>query len=147
MFTEARQEQTEELHPFDARNIHPGLPPEIRRLFDNGHYAQATLEAFKFIDKQVQYHAGSSESGFRLMTQAFSEINPKIHLTPLATVTDRDEQKGYQFLFSGSVLAIRNPRAHEVCVKDDPDTCLDHLSLASLLLRRLEDAGFQIMAI
>ena len=49
------------------------------------------------------------------MTQAFSEINPKIHLTPLATVTDRDEQKGYQFLFSGSVLAIRNPRAHEVC--------------------------------
>jgi hypothetical protein len=36
------------------------------------------------------------------------------------------------------VLAIRNPRGHEYAVKDDPDTCLDHLSLVSLLLRRVE---------
>lgn len=146
IFTRHRQELVKELHPFDTRNIHPGFPPEVRQLFDNGHFAQATFEAFKFMDKQVQYYAKSTESGVKLMLQAFSEDNPGIQLTPLVTVTDKDEQKGYQFLFAGSVLAIRNPRGHEVGVRDDPDTCLDHLSLGSMLLRRMEAARFKIPA-
>src|SRR5262245_44537655 len=41
-------------HPFDARNIHPELPVEVRKLFDDGHYAQATFEALKFLDEEVQ---------------------------------------------------------------------------------------------
>lgn len=39
-------------------------------------------------------------------------------------------------------MAIRNPRGHEVDLGADPDTCLDHLAFASLLLRRLERSGF-----
>jgi hypothetical protein len=38
---------------------------------------------------------------------------------------------------------IRNPRAHEPTIVDDPDICLDHLSFVSLLLRRLEQAGYK----
>ena len=45
-------------------------------------------------------------------------------------------------LFSLSVMAIRNPRGHEVNLSDGPDKCLDHLAFASLLLRRLEQSGF-----
>ena len=76
------------------------------------------------------------------MMKVLSESSPLIKLTPGLTVSEKDEQKGYQFLFAGSVLAIRNPRGHEYAIKDSPDTCLDHLSLASLLLRRLEQAGY-----
>ena len=54
--------------------------------------------------------------------------------------------RAVQFLFSGSILAIRNPGGHEFGVRDSPDQCLDHLGLASLLLRRLEDAGFKCSA-
>jgi uncharacterized protein (TIGR02391 family) len=142
-FTGARPEPAGGLHPFDERNIHPKLPQVVQDLFDNGHYAQATFEAYKFLDKEVQRHSGLTESGHKLMLQAFAVKSPLIQLTPLCTTSERDEQMGYQFLFAGSVLAIRNPRGHEFGVVDSPDKCLDHLSLVSLLLRRLEEAGFK----
>jgi uncharacterized protein (TIGR02391 family) len=130
------------LHPFDRRNVHPRLPLKVRRLFDDGHYAEATFEAFKFVDKVVQKHSKISESGMKLMMQVFDEAKPVMKLTTLSNASEVDEQKGYRFLFSGAVMAIRNPRGHEVNVSDDPDTCLDHLAFASLLLRRLEQSGF-----
>lgn len=142
-FTEARSVPAGGLHPFDQRDIHPKLPPIVRQLFDDGHFAQATFEAYKFLDNEVQRHSGLTESGFKVMMQAFAVESPLIHLTPLVTQSQKDEQKGFQFLFAGSVLAIRNPRGHEHSVVDTPDQCLDHLSLASLLLRRLDDAGWK----
>ena len=142
-FTEARSVPTGGLHPFDQRDIHPKLPPVVKQLFDDSHFAQATFEAYKFVDKEVQRFSKSTESGFKVMMQAFAVENPLIRLNPLATPSEKDEQKGFQFLFAGSVLAIRNPRGHEYSLVDSPDQCLDHLSLASLLLRRLVDAGFK----
>lgn len=130
------------LHPFDERNIHPALPKKVRRLFDDGHCAEATFEAFKFVDKTVARHAALSSSGYKLMMSAFNEQNPLIKLTNLTTVTQVDEQKGYAHLFAGGTLAIRNPRGHEVETHDDPGLCLDHLALASVLIRRLEAAGY-----
>jgi uncharacterized protein (TIGR02391 family) len=130
-------------HPFDARNIHPDLPAIVRELFDNGHYSQATFEAFKYLDKEVQRHTASAETGFKLMMQVFGDSAPAIRLTPLSNQSQVDEQKGYQFIFAGSDPAIRNPRGHEYAVADDPNTCLDHLSLASSLLRRLAQAGYR----
>ena len=115
----------------------------MQRLFDNGHYAQATFEAYKFVDKQIQRHAKLSKSGFPLMMEALGGANPNVRLTPMLTISQQDEQKGFQFIFAGAVLAIRNPRGHEYAVGDDPDLCLDHLLLASLLLRRLAEAGYR----
>jgi uncharacterized protein (TIGR02391 family) len=131
-------------HPFEVRNLSPALPVDVRRLFDNGHYSQATFEAYKYVDTEVGRIAHSSESGFKLMMAVLAESNPIVGLTPCLTVTERDEQKGYQFLFAGSMMAIRNPRGHQHSVRDSPDDCLDHLSLASMLLRRLEAAGFTL---
>ena len=130
------------LHPFDRRNLHPLLPKKVRKLFDNGHYSEATFEAFKYIDKVVQKHSKMSETGVKLMMQVFDDQKPILKLNALASLSEIDEQKGFRFLFSGAVMAIRNPRGHEVNVTDDPDTCLDHLAFASLLLRRLEESGF-----
>ncbi len=142
-FTDAPSEPVGGLHAFDTRNIHGRLRSLVKKLFDDGHYVQATFEAYKFLDKEVQRHSGASESGKTLMMKAFSEITPLIRLTPMANTSDKDEQEGYKFLFAGSIIAIRNPRGHEVGLPDTPDQCLDHLSLASLLLRRLEQSGFK----
>lgn len=139
-FTEARSEPIGGSHPFDERNIHSKIEEASKKLFDDGHYAQATFEAYKLIDKEVAYHAKVSESGVKLMMNAFNEQSPLIKLTDLSTLSKKDEQKGYMFLFSGSVMAIRNPRGHEYGIKDSPTDCLDHLSLASMLLRRLANA-------
>lgn len=130
------------VHPFDRRNIHPQFPQKVRRLFDDGHHAEATFEAFKYVDKVVQKHSKVSESGMKLMMQVFDESKPVLQLTGLSNASEVDEQKGYKFLFSGAVMAIRNPRGHEIDVNDDPDVCLDHLAFASMLLRRLEQRDF-----
>ena len=132
------------VHPFDIRNIHQNLPPKVRKLFDDGHFAEATFEACKYLDRYVAKHANLlTQSGYKLMMDAFDDSNPKLKLTPLSTQSEIDEQKGFRFVFAGSVWAIRNPRGHEFSVADDPDSCLDHLSFVSMLLRRLETAGFK----
>lgn len=137
-FTEARSGPIGGSHPFDERNIHFKIEGTSKKLFDDGHYVQATFEAYKLIDKEVASQAKTSETGVKLMMKAFSEQSPLIKLTDLSTISKRDEQEGYKFIFSGSVMAIRNPRGHEYGMKDSPTDCLDHLSLASMLLRRLE---------
>ena len=134
------------LHPFDVRNIHPNLPAKVRKLFDDGHYAEATFTAFKYLDKLVARHSGIKESGHKLMMAAFNGEKPgvpKIQLTQLTDTSEIDEQNGYRFVFAGSVWAIRNPRGHEYAITDDVDTCLDHLSFVSMLIRRLESAGYK----
>lgn len=123
------------------RNIISDLPSEVRRLFDNGHYAQATFEAFKYLERVVQSHARLKKSGWNLMMEAFNEESPLIPLNSLADLSERDEQQGYKFLFAGGMMGIRNPRAHDPTINDDPDTCLDHLSFVSMLLRRMIEAG------
>lgn len=142
-YTEARSEPIGGLHPFEERNINSRIAAVVKKLFDDGHYAQATFEAYKYIDKEIQRLSNSTATGVKLMMQVFPFENPTLKLTPLSNESEKDEQKGFQFLFAGSVLAIRNPRGHEYGVIDSPDKCLDHLALASLLIRRLEEAGFK----
>lgn len=126
-----------ENHPFDQRNIHPMISRSVKKLFDDGHFSQATFEAFKIIDIEVRSLSKINESGERLMLNAFNEKSPSIQLTTLGTISEIDEQRGYKFFFSGSFVAIRNPRGHDIKT-DTIDLCLDHLSVASALLRRLE---------
>ncbi|UPJ56241.1 TIGR02391 family protein [Bradyrhizobium sp. 192] len=125
------------VHPFDERNIHSEITLVALKLFDDGYYAQATFEAFKLIENRVKTISGLEETGFGLMMNAFNESGPKIQLNALATTSDKDEQKGFRHMFAGSTAGIRNPRGHDI--RNDPiDLCLDHLSVASVLLRVLE---------
>lgn len=143
LYTEERLSEYEQAHPFVERNIHEGIPNKVRKLFDDAHYAQATFEAAKFLDKSIAKFADLKKSGTALMQEAFKDVNPAIQLTPLSSTSEIDEQKGFQWIFTGSVWAIRNPRGHEFDVQDDVDKCLDHLAFISMLMRRLEEAGFK----
>jgi uncharacterized protein (TIGR02391 family) len=143
-FTQVEARDLEIQHPFEQRDIHDSLPQIIRTLFDNGHYSQSTFEAFKYLDKLIQKIAASNESSFKLMMQVFAGAPPSVVLNANKTLSEQDEQKGFQFIFAGAMLAIRNPRGHEYSINDSPDQCLDHLLLASLLLRRLEQAGYKL---
>lgn len=124
-------------HPFDERNVHADIAKISRKLFDDGHFSQATFEAFKYLDNCVKKLSKINDSGHKLMMAAFAESSPKIKLNALSTTSEVDEQMGYKFIFAGAMSAIRNPRGHDNVV-DPIDLCLDHLSFASVLLRRLE---------
>lgn len=139
-FTEARSEPIGGLHPFDERNIHPKVDLVSKLLYDDGHYSQSTFEAYKLLDNEVQRISGVMQSGVKLMHQVFNEQSPIIKFSNVNTASEKDEQQGYKFIFAGAMFAIRNPRGHEYSFEESPNQCLDHLSLASMLLRRLEAA-------
>jgi uncharacterized protein (TIGR02391 family) len=138
--TEARSEPVGGLHPFDERNIHPKIDSASKRLYDDGHYSQSTFEAYKLLDKEVQGISQIKQSGVKLMMLAFNEQSPVVRFSEVKTTSEKDEQEGYKFIFAGVMFAIRNPRGHEHGIQESPSECLDHLSLASMLLRRLEGA-------
>ena len=59
-------------------------------------------------------HVIKVNQDFDLMQKAFNKNNPLINFNESGLRTDQDIQQGYQFLFSGAMLGIRNPKAHEV---------------------------------
>jgi|ERR1019366_3574606 uncharacterized protein (TIGR02391 family) len=129
-------------HPFDTRDIHPSMPRKVRELFDDTHYSEATFAACKYLEAEVQRLSASGLSGEKLMMAVFNETGGPLKLTALASPTEIDEQRGYRFLFAGLSIAIRNPRGHGPLITDSIDTCLEHLSFVSHLMRRVERAGF-----
>ena len=77
------------------------------------------------------------------MMKAFDENDPSLAINARVTGSDRDQRFGYRYIFAGAQSGIRHPRGHEVDLPDDPDMCLDHLLIASVLLRKLDATGLR----
>ncbi len=115
-----------------------------RQLFSDGHYARAVEEAFKCLNNEVKSKSGiDSKDGDKLMRQAFSANGPTLILNDLHSQSDIDEQRGYMELFAGSMMGIRNPRAHEHQLQDSPEEALEMITLANHLMRKLRSATKQ----
>lgn len=76
VFTEGDAGIGSTVHPFEERNIHSDLPLQVRKLFDNGHYAQATFEALKYLDEEVQRISADQDYGKSLMMRVLGG-NPR----------------------------------------------------------------------
>jgi uncharacterized protein (TIGR02391 family) len=114
------------------------LRAATRRLFENGHYARAVEEAFKLLNNEVKRKTGSTRDGADLMREAFSANSPLLKLNDLRSQSQQDEQRGYMELFAGSMIGIRNPRAHEHKLDDEPEAALELLAWANHLIERVE---------
>lgn len=119
---------------FDSIVTEPELRTATRRLFLDGHYAQAVEEAFKLLNNVVKKRSGLALDGASLMTTAFSEKKPVLKLNALKTRSHQDQQVGYMQMMQGAMTGIRNPRAHDPHL-DDPRTALELLSFANHLVR------------
>jgi len=123
------------LQLFDALQLHPKVVETSRGLFRDGHYRDAIYRAFVEVNNVVKERTSSQLDGKRLMSTVFSLDNPIIKLNSLETQSDRDEQEGFMFLFMGAIQGIRNPKAHENIIQNDPYRTIEYLGLASLLLK------------
>jgi len=129
--------------PVDVQppRLHPLVETVSRKLFENGHYDQAVFEAFKALNATVKGRFPElGLDGKALMARVFNAKNPLVHLTPCKTQSQTDEQEGFMLLFMGAMQGIRNPQAHEVGASTDANRAFEYLSLASLLLRRLDES-------
>ncbi|MEX0801319.1 MAG: TIGR02391 family protein [Dehalococcoidia bacterium] len=128
------------MHLYDELITESGLREVSRSLFEDGHFARAVEEAYKFLNNEVKRRAGSNKDGPDLMHHAFSEEKPLLKLNALRSTSERDEQAGYRFMFAGSMSGVRNPRAHEHDLRDRRDAALELLVAANHLLRILGKA-------
>ena len=116
-----------------------------RKLFKDGHYARAVEEAFKCLDNLVKQKSGLSHAfGADLMRTAFSPKKPILKLSNLLSNSQKDEQQGYMEIFAGVMTGIRNPRAHEHELVDDPEVALEMLVMANHLVRKLECSSLSL---
>ena len=119
----------------------PDLRMATERLFFDGHYARAIEEAYKCVNNYVKQRCGLTEDGANLMQRAFSANDPYLRLNKLKTRSQQDEQLGYMQIFAGSMIGVRNPRAHEHHIRDDPKTALELLTLANHLIGKVKRAS------
>ena len=112
-----------------------------RRLFADGHYARAVEEAFKYLNNSVKERSGLTErDGADLMRAAFSANSPVLKMNRFTSESERSEQRGYMEVYAGTMTGIRNPRAHDHELDDQPEVALEMLVLANHLVRKLDDS-------
>jgi uncharacterized protein (TIGR02391 family) len=122
----------------DGFNLHPEVVKASGKLFLDGHYRQAVLDAFIALNNAVQAKSGRPDlDGTSLMQHVFA---PKDSM--LTVSDDKNEQLGALHLFTGAILGIRNPRAHTLDENDPKviDETLELLAFASFLFRQLDRA-------
>lgn len=125
---------------FEGIDLHPEIERRAGKLFHDGHYANAVEDACKALNALVKLRSGKDDlDGSALMQHVFSPKAPFIVFNDLKDESDRSEQQGLMQLFTGAILAFRNPRAHRF-VQDHPERALEYIQVVSLLAKLLDDA-------
>ena len=121
-------------------NLHDSVIAAASDLFSDEHYQSAVSEAFKSIEVRVRDLTQLDKSGAPLMGDAFGGKAARLDVAVEAGRRGEDERDGFLALFHGAMLAVRNPKAHELFKPEDPQQALEYLGFASLLHRRLDIA-------
>lgn len=125
----------------DRYVLHSKIDAVSGRLYRDGHYKQAALEAYIRVIEEVRMVSHVADDGDSLMNKAFGcdKHVPAIQFNGLNTEAERDEQRGIMYLFKG-IVGLRNSKAHSNRLFDDSARGQEYLALASLLMRLLEIA-------
>lgn len=124
---------------FHGRSIHPEVLKYCRAELLQENYFHAVFEAAKGLAQRIRELAGVDADGAALVDLVFSVDRPLLAFNSLKTETERSEHKGFAALLKGCFAAVRNPSAHVPKVLwQGEDDAADHLSLISLLHRKLD---------
>ena len=123
-------------NPLDRYPVHPTVQRLAGPLMAAGQPGAALLRVCGALNQAVQAAAGRPDlDGSALMQQAFSPDAPALRLG-----ADDAEQQGWMYLYTGLMMAVRNPRAHRHIEDSDEAAVLGWLMFASVLFGALETA-------
>jgi uncharacterized protein (TIGR02391 family) len=128
-----------------SRNVHEDVLTFCKAELLQENYFHAVFEAMKSIAAKIRKLSGLTTDGAQLVEAAFSlgkNDSPVLSINPLATETDKGEQRGFVNLLVGLFGTIRNPTAHNPKIEwdmNEQDT-LDILTTISLIHRKLDNS-------
>jgi len=122
------------------RQLHGYVVQVAQELFMAEYFGHAVLEAYKALDRRVALQSNLNAGGKDLMARALHETGGPIDLSHERGQSGHDEREGFRFLAMGAMVGIRNPKSHELLRPISAARALDYLSVASLIMRRLDDA-------
>jgi uncharacterized protein (TIGR02391 family) len=127
------------------RGVHEDVLNFCRAELLQENYFHAVFEAMKSIASKIRAMTGLTADGAELVTAAFSlgkTDKPLLAINPLATETDKGEQRGFVNLLVGLFGTIRNPGAHNPKIEwpMSEQDALDILTMASLIHRKIDNA-------
>ena len=126
--------------------IHPQIVKVSKGLFDDGHYANAALDAFIEINDRVKRlfcvvnpSADKIPDGENAMNIVFSSNNPLLEFCDRSTDSGQNTQKGFMQMLAGAMSALRNPKAHANITISQEDA-MRRLVFASMLMYKIDEA-------
>ena len=126
---------------FDRLVTNEPLREATRNRFRSRNFTDAVEAAFKCLANSVKERSGHHQGdGAGLMRHVFGSQSPLLTLNALRSRSDKDEHDGYRDIYAGAMTGIRNPRAHEHEIKDNPAVALELLTMANHLMRKLNSA-------
>ena len=132
----------EESAPSSWNCVHPRIKTASMKLFLDGHYTDAAVDAFIEINDAVKelYKERHPEEevpdGIDLMHKAFGTNELKLGDD---TETGKNIQQGFHFMFAGAISAFRNPKAHSNKEIITAEEAMRRIMFASSLLYKLYD--------
>ena len=127
--------------------IHPLIIRSSQKLYLDGHYANASVDAFIEINDRIKkvYRKLNPEDekvpdGVDLMHKIMGKENVNLlQVGNSNTETGRNIQQGYHFMFAGAMSALRNPKAHSNDEKLSPEEAMRRLMFASMLMYKIDE--------
>lgn len=119
--------------------LHPAISVALALAAD-GRPSEAVVEALRLVEERVRSLTASRDSGRTLMEAVFGARPPQLDITTATGQAAEDEREGFRLMFTGAMLALRNPGATGKAAFAALDETLECLAMASMLMRRLDRA-------
>ena len=126
-------------------HLHAKIIEVSLQKFLDGYYSDSVETAIKEVNSKLKkmYKKFKNEEldGADLFAKVFSDDENKtlLKVADLNSLSGKDEQKGYRFLFMGMWFAMRNPKAHEK-LSMTKDEAYDRLIFISMLMKKIDKA-------
>ena len=126
--------------------IHPLIQKSSKKLYLDGHFSEAALNAFIEINDRVKNiftivkPGDPIPDGEAAMNTVFSAKSPLVEFCDRSTSSGQNKQKGYMEMLSGAMSALRNHKAHTNTEILSADEAYRRLATASMLMYAIDDA-------
>lgn len=126
-------------------HLHELIIKSSLKKYQDGHYSDAVESAIKEINERLKTlykkHKNEEKDGSDLFALVFNSDETKtlLKVADMTTISGKDEQDGYKFMFMGVWKGIRNPKAHANTFLSK-EQAYKRLIFTSMLMEKIDEA-------